>query len=303
MPCYYPLDGWLSKERNPTGKRSIVFQKSEALVDKPVKLPCGQCIGCRLEKSRQWAVRMMHEAQMHKSNSFITLTYNDDHLPESGSLDKKHFQDFMKRLRKHYPQKIRYFHCGEYGDKGLRAHYHAILFNIDFEDKKIWKINEETKDKYYTSEKLEKIWGKGFCVITDVTFESAGYVARYCTKKITGEKAFDHYNEYCPYTGEIFTEWQPEYATMSRRPGIGKTWFDKYGTDVYPDDEVIVRGLKTRPPKFYDGQLEKFDKQLHQSIKNKRVADANKGIDDNNLKRLRVKEAVKKASLSFLKER
>jgi hypothetical protein len=232
MPCYSPLDGWLSKDRNPSGKRSIVFTKSEALVDRPVKLPCGRCIGCRLEKSRQWAVRMMHEASLYEENCFITLTY--EKMPPNDSLNKKHFQDFMKRLRKAYGGRtIRYFHCGEYGENFGRPHYHAILFNLDFNDKKYWSI--VNGNKYYTSEKLNKIWGKGYCIIGSVSFDSAAYVARYVTKKITGEAAFEHYTDFDRETGEITRERDPEYATMSRRPGIGSVWLDKFKTDVYPN--------------------------------------------------------------------
>ena len=141
MPCYYPIDGWRSKNVNPeTGKRSIVFTKDQAFLDMPVKVPCGQCIGCRLERSRQWAMRCVHEAQLHEDSCFITLTYNDENLPDDASLNVKHFQNFMKEFRAAIaPKKVRFFHCGEYGEHngtykheqsyGLsslgRPHYHC----------------------------------------------------------------------------------------------------------------------------------------------------------------------------------
>lgn len=108
MPCYHPLSGWYSKTRNASGKRSIVFNLQEAYKDKPLQVPCGRCIGCRLEKARQWAVRCMHEASLYDKNCFVTLTYDEDYCPES--LIPEHFVLFMKRLRKRYGAGIRFFH-------------------------------------------------------------------------------------------------------------------------------------------------------------------------------------------------
>lgn len=164
MMCYKPIDGWYSREVNPSGKRSIVFDRNQAYdTGHQLQVPCGKCIGCRLERSRQWAIRCMHEASLYEDNCFITLTYNDDHLPSNGSLDKTHFQKFLKRLRKSiYPQKLRYYHCGEYGDEGGRPHYHAIIFGWSPSD----KVLISTEDKQgitchrYLSESLTQIWGK-----------------------------------------------------------------------------------------------------------------------------------------------
>ena len=117
MPCYYPLQGWRSKELTKNGKRAIVFDRKKGYVDQPLEVPCGQCIGCRLDRSRDWALRCIHEAQLHEDNSYITLTYDDDNLPANASLDKSDFQKFMKRLRKSLgDKKVRFFHCGEYGE-------------------------------------------------------------------------------------------------------------------------------------------------------------------------------------------
>ena len=101
MACYYPLKGYRARAVNPkTGKRSIVFDSSLGFMDMPVEFACGQCIGCRIERSRQWAIRCVHEAQLYEANCFITLTYAPEHLPKNGSLVLEHFQKFMKRLRK-----------------------------------------------------------------------------------------------------------------------------------------------------------------------------------------------------------
>lgn len=256
MVCYSPLEGWYSHERTKNGKRQVVFNASQAYTDRRVTVPCGRCIGCRLDRSRQWAVRCVHEATCHEHNSFITLTYNPEHLPKGGTLVKEDFQKFMKRLRRHYYGKnIRYYHCGEYGTIGNRPHYHACLFNHDFDD----KILHSQKDgiKLYTSKTLEKIWPFGFSTIGDVTFESAAYCARYIMKKITGEPAAQHYN------GRL-----PEYTTMSRRPGIGRGWLDKYASDVYNSDMVVIRDdIKAKPPKYYDSIYDQVNPDHMAAIK------------------------------------
>lgn len=238
MPCYNPLQGYRSRHLNASGKRSIAFNIHDGFIDQPITVPCGQCIGCRLERSRQWAIRCVHEASLYDENCFVTLTYDNAHLPDDGSLDKTHFQKFMKRLRKYYGNyRLRYFHCGEYGERFARPHYHLCIFGFDFPDKELWK--ETSGGKLYISDTLNEIWGKGYCVLGDVTFESAAYVARYITKKITGDKADEHYVD--KKTGVLRL---PEYITMSRRPGIGSDWYSKYSTDAFPSDFIVIRGKK-----------------------------------------------------------
>ena len=163
---------------------------------------------------------------------------------------KRDFQLFMKKLRKKMgKKKIRFYHCGEYGPKLGRAHYHACLFGIDFEDKKFWKyskpnqaISITSKFKLYRSPTLEKLWPHGWSSIGALTFETAAYTARYILKKQLGKTALEHYNAIDKNTGEIKEEKLPEYTTMSRRPGIGNSWYEKYKTDIYPKDYVTMRG-------------------------------------------------------------
>lgn len=244
MGCYRPLKGYRSLFKDSdTRKRRVFFNPRQGYHDQLIELACGQCMGCRLERSRQWAIRMSHEAACYDRNCFITLTYRDECLPPHGSLDVKHFQDFMKRLRFRFGSGIRFFHCGEYGEKFARPHYHACLFNFDFPDKKLWRTVRE--NRLFTSEALEQLWPFGFSTVGEVTFESAAYVARYVTKKVTGRLAEDHYGVR-----------KPEYTTMSRRPGIGRPWFEKFRSDVYPSDQVVLRGRAMRPPKFYDSLFE-----------------------------------------------
>ena len=101
MTCYTPTQGYWSKHLNKNGNRTVVFNTNEGYVDRPITIKCGQCIGCRLDKSIEWAVRSTHESSGHDDNCFITLTFDDDHLPENNSLDQKYVELFMKRLRKY----------------------------------------------------------------------------------------------------------------------------------------------------------------------------------------------------------
>ena len=284
--------------RSRADGKTIVFNPTYGWIDRPLTIPCGQCVGCRLERSRQWAVRCVHEASLHEDNCFITLTYNNESLPEDGSLNKKHFQDFMKRLRKKYKnKKIRYYHCGEYGDKNFRPHYHAIIFGLEFDDQKLFTVNNG--EKLYTSEKLEKLWPFGFSTIGTVTFESAAYVARYVMKKVNGKNAKNHYERVDSNTGEIYIL-VPEYNTMSRRPGIAAGWFDKYKDDVYPSDNIHLREKTFRPPKFYDKMYEHLMPNEMEKIKMQRMKNMQKHAKDNTAERLAVKEQVKNAQLNKL---
>jgi hypothetical protein len=297
MTCFAPLKGWRAHTVNASGKRPIVFERSAAFTDMPMEIPCGQCIGCRLEYSRQWAIRCAHEAQLHEENSFITLTYSDDHLPDDLSLHLGDFQKFMKRLRKSLSQKIRFYHCGEYGEIHGRPHYHACIFGHSFPDKTPWKIiNEET---LYRSASLEKLWPYGYSSVGNVTFRSAAYVARYILKKITGDNAEAHYEYVNPLTGEI-TQKTPEYTTMSRRPGLGTGWFKRFHDDVYPSDEIIINGKSMRPPKFYDGLYEIETPEEYKKTKRQRKAKALIHSDDQTPERLKVRCQVQKSQLNLL---
>jgi len=270
---------------------------------KEITLPCSNCIGCRLERSRQWALRLVHEKKFHEKTSFITLTYSDEKLPQNGSLDVAHFQLFMKKLRKSEPNLIRFFHAGEYGEKFGRPHYHAIIFGQDFKqglDKSSITKNPRG-DLTWTHPRLDALWGNGIARIGEVTFESCAYVARYVTKKVNGKLAKDHYQRVCEATGEIFSL-KPEYCTMSRRPGIGKQHFVEYHTDIYPSDECISRGFPSKPPRFYDKQLEKIDPLTYLKIKEQReCALSLSPIEERSPRRLHVRETVKLAQISNLK--
>lgn len=268
MPCYHPLKAFQAVNADPSGKRSISFRADSrdhmGDLRVPLSLPCGRCIGCRLQRSKQWAVRLMHEKSLHERSCFLTLTYDDDHLPSDHSLVLDHMQRFNKRLTKAVGP-IRFFQCGEYGPKTFRPHYHTIIFGHDFSSDRL-QTNLSERQELYVSPSLQKLWPYGNHSIGDVTFESAAYCARYILTKITGDLADSHYERVLSSSGEI-VKVAPEFVTMSRRPGIGRGWFDKFSGEVFPNDRVIVRGMEMKPPRAYDKYLEVEDAAMYAAIK------------------------------------
>ncbi len=220
MACYHPLTAYkLTTKKNENGK-SIIFFSSAATDGLPyekISLPCSNCIGCRIDRSKQWALRCVHEASLFENNCFITLTFNDENLNPYRNLDHRDFQKFIKRLRKKYhglspvhsetgktTYPIRYFHCGEYGSDLMRPHHHACLFNFDFLDKKPWSNSKGTT--LYRSESLERLWPFGYSAIGSVTYQSAAYVARYITKKLTDPPAKNIINKLTSILAKFFTK-------------------------------------------------------------------------------------------------
>lgn len=285
MVCFHPLTGF----RAPGGR--VTLRRSEGYSDLPVTIACGQCQGCRLERSRQWAVRCMHEMREHDRSSFITLTYSDENLPPDGGLDVAHWQKFAKRVRKALGP-FRFFHCGEYGDRTWRPHYHAVVFGHDFRsDRKLVKRSKRGDHEQWTSPELEKLWPHGIHLVGTATFESAAYVARYVMKKQTGANA------------SVYGGRKAPYVTMSRRPGIGSAFIKKYGGEVYRDDFVVVNGKPARPPKYYDGQWELVDPERIDQVKTRRKEKAARRAADNTTERLAVRERLAEAKLKTFKGR
>lgn len=260
MPCHNPITAYRSRVTNPSGRRSLVFNKNEGFEDLEILVPCGQCIGCKLDRSLEWATRITHEASLHSKSSFVTLTYEDRHLPPNQSLRKKDAQDFMKRLRFFSDHPLRYYLCGEYGSESQRPHYHICLFGEDFSSDRVpWKPSS-SGHMLYNSPSLTVRWGFGHCVIGDLTFETAAYTARYVTKKISGEKAASHYGLR-----------EPEFSLMSRRPGIGDDWLKKNVVDLENGLCWASNGL-TKMPKFYQKKISQ-NKLLKLKFKQKKEAE------------------------------
>jgi len=294
LPCNAPLTAY----KAPGGK--ITFKAKDGYYDLPLQLACGQCRGCRLRRTRDWAIRAIHEAGMHERNSFVTLTYDDKHLPQDYGLVVKHWQSFAKRLRKQMGP-FRFLHCGEYGDAKLRPHYHACLFGHNFQNDRV-KLGNQSGHPLYVSPTLQKLWYQGFHTIGELTFDSAAYVAAYCFKKLNGQKKQEQCQRIDIRTGETW-DVHPEYATMSRRPGLGSTWFDKYKTDLYPGDFAIAKGQKFRPPKYYDNLLAKSDPTLWDKIQAKREEHVRSYPEDLTEQRQQAREQILKAKYDLHKKR
>lgn len=256
----------------------------------------------------------MNEASEHEYNSFITLTYDDEHLPESGGLRKEDWQKFAKRLRANVGP-FRFLMCGEYGEETQRPHYHALIFGIDFRgDRTLMKQGDHP---LWDSKQLNECWKLGSMnPIGALTFESASYVARYTLKKAHGWR--DQIPKYGgikevidPNIGrnknlrkkrlKVTFNKEPEFSTMSLKPGIGAKWFAKYGKEVFPRDEIVSRGKLARPPKYYDKILERENELMHRKVKSRRRAEGSKHQEDNSYDRLAVKEKVSKARQKNLK--
>jgi len=337
MPCYHPLDAWVHpSKKTDSGAKLIRFsyKNSECNSLTPdFQVPCGRCIGCRLGKSREWAVRCMHEASLYWDNCWLTLTLNDAYLnsrPNPYSIQRgegSEITNFLKRLRKQYGEGIRYYYCGEYGETCFycnlnekncqckvylpwrgRPHYHMCIFNHDFDDKTLFKqINGLM---HYNSPSLDALWSDpatglnmGYSTISDLTVDSAGYTARYCLKKITGEQAnqpdpatgLKYYQRLSP-DGEIF-DLIPEYTNMSRGSkklntgGVGRGWLDKYSKEVLDNDSVYFKNFSTKPPRFYDDKLYDIDPYTVEENKTIRL-DKAKLSPDTTPYRLSVREYI-----------
>ena len=303
MTCFGPIDAYRPKRflanGDPNPDRRLVFRKDKGETGIRIRIPCGQCAGCRLETSRQWAMRCMHEKQMHNASSFLTLTYSDARLPEGGSLSMDDYQKFMKRLRWKFGDGIRFCGCGEYGDTTRRAHYHILLLNIDFNDRVYHKMSPSGAP-LFTSKVLDDLWSDdlgnlGHALIGNVDFDSCAYVARYVMKKIDNWDTVKS-GLYCPVTGLVR---EAPFLTMSRRPGLGSSWFDKYGIHAYKFDSIIMNGMEVRPPRFYDGKYEKINPEGLVRLKIARRRKAAIYKSDNTVRRLRVRECVMLAKLKL----
>lgn len=228
MTCLYPIDAWRSKKTNPdTGKRSIVFRRDLGFSDSYLQVPCGKCLGCLQDRAKDWSIRIQNEASLHERNAFLTLTYSDLSLPKDGKLVKAHMQQFIKKLRNR-KNVLRYFGCGEYGGLRHRAHYHAIIFGMDF----LGPDTEPCGDNgEFVNLEVTKIWGRGAVVIAPVTPASCAYVAGYVNKKIGDKDTFQ---------------------LMSNKPGIGHNWIDKYYSDVVKTGSIVGEdGQQSRVPRRY----------------------------------------------------
>lgn len=297
MPCYHPLTAYGLPTNDPY-KCKIVFLKKEPTAEhlasigaEKLQLPCGQCIGCRLEYSRQWATRCVLEAKQWQHNYFLTLTYDDEHLPmhehykvdtETGEVMDSHFvpvlepdelKNFIKRfreiMRRDYEKtNIRFFACGEYGDRGRRPHFHIILFNAPIPDLKYEYAHNG--NVFYSSEIIDRAWqGRGMTLVSDFSYDCAAYVAKYILKKHKGLDAQYYVDE-----GLV-----PEFTRCSRRPGIGKAYYDEHKDEMYKFDSLVVKAgygkvINSSPPKYFDRLFADEDPETLKANKERRKESA-----------------------------
>lgn len=265
MSCYYPKLAIPDGINNDTGKPhyTIVGWNENVLRERPdaLRIPCGQCIGCRLDSAKVWADRCMMELEYHEEAWFVTLTYDEDHVPEADdsregervlTLHRPDFQKFMKRLRFNFGGTIRYFACGEYGEQTMRPHYHAILFGLHLPDltEKVTRSLGGKEYKYYESPRLNETWGQGFVEIGAVERRCCEYVARYIMKKQKGAEA------------QVYKDLgiQPEFVVASNRPGIGYQWLLDH-PDCLKTDEIMLStpegGIRARLPRYFEKVIER----------------------------------------------
>lgn len=304
MSCYHPLKRFIL----PSGDGKVVSSSCNCLIRDGSKwigsvldlspsadvitefqyIPCGQCIGCRLDYSRTWASRMCLEASSHEHNWFVTLTYDDEHLPPPvggyvdsstgeyvdncfSSLSKRDVQLFVKRLRKNTGQQIRYYLAGEYGDQSFRPHYHLILFGLDLDDLQLQK-RSSLGFCYYVSDIIRKAWPFGNHVVCDFCWETAAYTARYVVKKLKGRDV-TFYNDFAI---------EPPFVLMSLKPGIGRDYYDRNKDYIYRFGGFYLDncpGIKIKPPRYFDRLFDLEEPETMEEVKRRR-----KIISDRNMR-------------------
>lgn len=306
MACYHPLIRIETpfQIKTKTGKisqKAIIMSEIQFEMKKKKyknvdiqKIPCGQCIGCRLEYSRQWANRITLEAKKYSPEIcwFLTITYNDENLPtkttknektgeiiQGCTLKKEDLTLFMKRLRRHYEYKynhqgIRFYAAGEYGETTQRPHYHICIFNMPIHTELVKVKNNKLGQAIWTNKEIEEIWGKGFIALAKQSWETAAYTARYMLKKQKGDSAEWYYNSKAII---------PEFTQMSRKPGIGREYYELNKEEIYKNDEIALKkGKKVqtiKPPRYYDTLYDIDNHDMMEEIKLNRRINAEKKLE------------------------
>lgn len=249
MACFFPINAW----RYPVEGSKLHFRPQLPPYEH-LRVPCGKCEGCRSDQALMWSIRAYHEMTLHDKSCFVTLTYDDAHLPADGKISKKALQDFFKRLRKKYPAgTIRYIACGEYGEQTRRPHYHAIIFGEDFFDGRVTLSSD-----LYTHDELSKTWGQGLVSISACTMATICYVCGYVTKKIGDPDTFN---------------------LSSRRPPIGHNWLERYKLDLVRTGKVVIEGrVYTIPPRYLEWSPDDFE-DIKRQRKEHALKNQHKGTD------------------------
>lgn len=227
MTCTSPV---LIRNPKPTFGKSTSFG---------LWVPCGHCVSCRIAHAREWATRMIHETEYYEDSSFITLTYDDDHLPSDNSISKRELQLFFKRFRKCLDHKIKYYACGEYGEQFGRPHYHAVVFGFGG----LGSLYYDPRLKAYRSEILDGVWTKGHSTVGSVTYDSCRYVADYVGKKYNGD-----------FAKSVYGERQVPFQLQSG--GIGRRFALDHADQLEANLGCTIHGAQVGLPRYYRKVLE-----------------------------------------------
>lgn len=263
MPCFFPVPTYRCR------RTDVLSHNPHAFPD-PIlgKRKCWYCLGCRLDRSRGWGIRCMHEAGEYELNSFLTLTYDDANLEKvRHSLSLEEITGFLHRYRKvvwrKHKRRFRFYYCGEYGEERKRPHYHVLIFGHRPDD--LVRLPRKGLP-LFKSDEVFSAWKRGFVSVGDVTYESAAYCAQYVSKKRYGKDADAFYKS----LGLV-----PEFSHQSKQAGgLGYRWIMRHMSEVYSSDEVILRGKPMRPPPYYDRIFERVDAEGYAKLKDDRIVQA-----------------------------
>lgn len=288
------------------------------------EVPCGKCLECTKRDMKGWTARALCEHSMHDCSCFVTITYNDEFLPDDAGLCRSEVKAFTDRLRteikrKYNGRKIVIFGCGEYGGNPGdpvktpegRPHYHLCIFGFDFPDKTIFKMSD-SGFPLYRSSFLERIWSrdgapKGFCTVQNLEFGDmaycAGYVDKKALKKATAAKRYEtpeaaqnycgsvYFGKYvCSMKDGVFRE--AEFRIFPTRPALGRNWLDKYFSDAYPSGFIVIDGKKFTVPKYFDKIAKERNPEMFDKVKQERREKALLRVDENTPERRAVREEL-----------
>jgi len=239
MQCYRPIEIFGGKTSSGNWR-----------IGTGMTVPCGKCMGCKKQRARDWSIRLFHEMIEHKRSCFITLTYNDDNYPSDGSVSKRELQLFFKRLRKYYEErKIKYFACGEYGERSERAHYHAIIFGIGgIKDLKLYAASKKNGKDTFASRTIEELWSLGNNVVGSVDIKSINYVVGYIRKKL-GTKEY--------------TDREPPFQLQSQGLGLAYAERNKERIETL---NLTFNGEKVTVPRYYLKKLGKNQELINEHM-------------------------------------
>jgi len=295
MPCLTPLPAYRLEDG------SISFRRDEPAAVSSLVVPCKSCRWCRMDVARQWSVRAFHESLLTSASCFLTLTYSDDNLPHNGSLVRADLDDFCKRMREHCLRvlgvRIRFFGCGEYGERSLRPHYHLIVFGASFTDGTVCGRSGSGVD-VLQSPTLDGLWGHGRAVFQSFNIYAAKYIAKYSLAKFDGDQAALLLPVTDPDTGEVLMR-VPPFIKRPSRPALGIPFLERFTEDVYAYDEIVLPdGTTTGRVEAYDRWLAERDPERFEAVKDARLRSAIAGYRPDEADRLRARGFIMDQALA-----